>query len=101
PRHADTCDVDGDAPGLDGRVLLPVLGEPPAEAAAGGRLEVGEEDGEPRLAYFDRRFPLAPGTGSLPLAELLAAQRYELAFWREAAARVNYRRFFDIVALVA
>ena len=36
--------------------------------------------------------------------ELLAladAQHYRLAFWREAATRINYRRFFDVSDLAA
>ena len=43
----------------------------------------------------------APGTEQLPLPDLLAAQHYELACWRTAAAELNWRRFFDISSLIA
>jgi (1->4)-alpha-D-glucan 1-alpha-D-glucosylmutase len=35
------------------------------------------------------------------LAALLAAQHYSLTHWRDAAERINWRRFFDINGLVA
>src|SRR5205823_7480553 len=35
------------------------------------------------------------------LDELLNAQSYRLAFWRVAAAEINYRRFFDVNDLAA
>jgi (1->4)-alpha-D-glucan 1-alpha-D-glucosylmutase len=35
------------------------------------------------------------------LLQCLDAQAYELADWREAAARINWRRFFDIHELIA
>ena len=53
------------------------------------------------MRYYERAFPVAAGTEALPLRELLAAQHYELADWRDAAERINYRRFFDVADLVA
>ena len=73
-----------------GRVLLPVLGDDP-DALNDLRLEGGE------LRYFDKRYPLAPGTESL--ADPVKAhehQHYELVSWRRAATDQNYRRFFAI-----
>ena len=89
-QYAEVFDIDWEAPGLEGKVLLPVLGAPLADVVAAG--ELVEEDGE--LRYYDRRFPLS-GDGSLE------HQHYELAHWRDAATRGNYRRFFDIADLVA
>jgi (1->4)-alpha-D-glucan 1-alpha-D-glucosylmutase len=40
---------------------------------------------------------IAPDAAAL--LKLLSRQHYELAFWREAATRINYRRFFDISSL--
>jgi len=38
-----------------------------------------------------------PGKNSAgALGDLLAAQPYRLAFWQEAAGKLNYRRFFDV-----
>jgi (1->4)-alpha-D-glucan 1-alpha-D-glucosylmutase len=74
------------------------------------------------LRYFERHLPVndagaaailarASGPGVASLAEALDdptlvravvdVQFYEPAFWREASARINYRRFFDIAGLAA
>jgi (1->4)-alpha-D-glucan 1-alpha-D-glucosylmutase len=42
-----------------------------------------------------------PGTEDLPLAELVDAQHYRLAYWRVGDEELNYRRFFDIDTLAA
>ncbi|MEV1010242.1 malto-oligosyltrehalose synthase [Streptomyces sp. NPDC049881] len=92
-RYAHWFDIDWAAGG--GRVLLPVLGGP-----LGGELDaLTVEDGT--LRYYDHRFPLRPGTGDLPLPELLDAQHYRLAWWRLARTELNYRRFFSISELIA
>ncbi len=76
----------------DGHVILPVLGDPLDDVM--GRLEVvGDE-----LHLGPQRFPLAPGTESLPAAEALARQHYRLQWWRDPAR--NVRRFFTIDGLV-
>jgi len=99
--YAHWFDVDWAA--RDGRLLLPILAGPPEDCA--GDLVVdraGDEcagDGEPVLRYFEHVLPLAPGTAELPLAELLAAQHYELADWRVASTELNWRRFFDVTTL--
>jgi (1->4)-alpha-D-glucan 1-alpha-D-glucosylmutase len=102
--HAHVFDIDWDAPGREDTVVLPVLDGQPGELIERGDLRLDAGDGEPALAYYDRRFPLAPGTlervGEDPGA-LLACQHYRLCDWREAPAAVNYRRFFDIADLVA
>ncbi|SEG09490.1 maltooligosyl trehalose synthase [Actinacidiphila yanglinensis] len=127
-RYADWFDIDWAARG--GRVLLPVLGEPlpdvlgelavvtdkRAERARGhavadqversGPGERGAQGGAAGgggkvLAYYEHRFPLRPGTEDLPLPELVAAQHYELAYWRTARTDLNYRRFFTISDLIA
>lgn len=98
----------------EGRVLLPVLGRPRAEVLARHELDVVVEEGEAVLAYFDHRFPLAPGSSdelvhsragdgaSEPamMAELLESQHYRLALWRVGRHEGNYRRFFDVDGLV-
>ncbi|HST66575.1 MAG TPA: malto-oligosyltrehalose synthase, partial [Mycobacteriales bacterium] len=73
-----------------GRVLLPVLGDGP-DALNDLRLEDGE------LRYFDKRYPLAPGTETLDdPVKAHEHQHYELVSWRRASTDQNYRRFFAI-----
>ncbi|WP_340556832.1 malto-oligosyltrehalose synthase [Streptomyces sp. GSL17-111] len=90
--YAHWFDIDWEAG--DGRVLLPVLG---------GRLN--EELGALRVAdgvltYAEHRFPVRPGTETLPLPELLDAQHYRLGWWRLARTDLNYRRFFSVSELI-
>jgi (1->4)-alpha-D-glucan 1-alpha-D-glucosylmutase len=100
-------DIDWTAGG--GRLLLPVLGGPVPDCLddltvdpAGLRESdaAGGTGGEPVLRYGGHVLPLRPGTATLPLPDLLAAQHYELADWHRAAAELNWRRFFDITTLI-
>jgi (1->4)-alpha-D-glucan 1-alpha-D-glucosylmutase len=75
-----------------GRLLLPVLGESPDEL---DKLTV--EDGE--LRYYDKRFPIAGGTGEGTPREIHDRQHYELVNWTRGDSELNYRRFFAIVDL--
>ena len=104
--HARVFDIDWDAPGLDGKLLLPVLGKPLAEVvAAASSRSIATIRGAPSLRYYERAFPLAAATprcwqlGRSPSCS--AAQHYRLADWRDGPQRINYRRFFDITDLVA
>jgi (1->4)-alpha-D-glucan 1-alpha-D-glucosylmutase len=98
-------DVDWAA--QDGRLLLPILAGPAASCLADisvgapGDPAGGAAPGEPVLHYLDHVLPVRPGTAGLPLAELLDAQHYRLADWRDAATRLNWRRFFDVTSLIA
>ena len=102
-------DIDWDL--CDGRIGLPVLGAPLSEVVAAGDLRLVPHDGAVALAYYDQRFPLAPGTaglappGSVPsgehLADILDRQHYVLADWRAADQVLGYRRFFDVDSLIA
>ena len=89
-RYAEAFDVDWDFGG--GKVRLPVLGDEPNPA-----FEI--IDGE--LAYYENRFPLAPGTaddGASP-SQVHSRQNYELMNWRRADSELNYRRFFAVNTL--
>jgi (1->4)-alpha-D-glucan 1-alpha-D-glucosylmutase len=121
-------DVDWAA--QDGRLLLPILAGPAGDClgdisvgtagegptategtTAGEGMAPGEgtapeatarlAPGEPVLRYFDHVLPIRPGTAGLPLADLVGAQHYRLAYWRDAATQLNYRRFFDVTSLIA
>jgi (1->4)-alpha-D-glucan 1-alpha-D-glucosylmutase len=97
--YADWFDVDWSA--HDGRMLLPILGGRPETVLGDLRVEPdGGPDGEPTLRYFDHVLPLRPGTAGLPMAGLLEAQRYLLAWWRDAATDLNWRRFFNVSSLI-
>ncbi len=101
--HAHWFDVDWDAE--DGRVLVPVLGQSLEAVLAAGELSLAKDGGrhgdEVVLRYYDHVFPVRPGTESLELADLVAAQCYRLCDWREGGTRLNYRRFFDVTTLAA
>ena len=89
-RYAEAFDVDwlfG-----DGRVRIPVLGDEPHP-----EFEIVEGE----LAYFDNRFPIAPGTADdgASANEVHRRQNYELINWRRADAELNYRRFFAVNTL--
>ncbi|MFD3544857.1 malto-oligosyltrehalose synthase [Streptomyces sp. NPDC058655] len=83
-------DIDWEAGG--GQVLLPVLPGPAGECD----LRV---DGDV-LRHGEQEFPLRKDTAGLELPELLAAQWYRPAWWREARTSLNYRRFFTIAELI-
>jgi (1->4)-alpha-D-glucan 1-alpha-D-glucosylmutase len=98
-RYAHWFDIDWAAE--DGRMLLPILGGPLEECLRELAVaEHGGPDGEAVLRYYEHEFPLRDGTHALPLPELLGAQYYRLACWREASRHLNWRRFFDITTLI-
>ncbi|MEU6760423.1 malto-oligosyltrehalose synthase [Streptomyces sp. NPDC046685] len=88
--YARWFDIDWEAGG--GQVLLPVLAGPVESCEL-------RADGEV-LRYGEQEFPLREGTAGMALPELLAAQWYRPAWWREARTGLNYRRFFTISDLI-
>ena len=90
-------DVEWDA--ADGRVIVPKLGDPIDQVVAAGGLTIGDGDRGPELRSGPLRFPLAPGTEHLDVAEAVQRQHYRLQWWREPMR--NVRRFFTIDDLVA
>src|SRR5205823_1299228 len=58
-------DIDWNAPTrpeLQGRVLLPMLGNPYGEVLESQQLQLEFGGGAFRIRYFEHRFPIAPGT---------------------------------------
>jgi (1->4)-alpha-D-glucan 1-alpha-D-glucosylmutase len=119
-RTAKWFDVEWESerPSLQGRVLVPVLGDTLEDVLERGELSLVRQDEHIRLKYFDRTFPLSPETestltdddlsrwhegkeGRKRMRELVDAQRYRLAFWKRASVAINYRRFFDVDDLIA
>ncbi len=101
-----------------GRMLLPILAGPVEDclgdltvdryghavsdaAESPGHRAADVPEDEPVLRYFDHVLPLRPGTAGLPLDDLLRAQHYRLAHWRDGATELNWRRFFDVTSLIA
>jgi (1->4)-alpha-D-glucan 1-alpha-D-glucosylmutase len=75
---ADFFDIEWHPPsaGLQDKILLPFLGKPFGQVLESGDLKVVYEDGRLQLAYFERRFPIAPKSwpAILELALSLSAE---------------------------
>ncbi|MET3723613.1 malto-oligosyltrehalose synthase [Sphingomonas trueperi] len=107
---------------LRGKLLAPFLGVPLDEALRSGAIRlVRDAEGMALVAHDTHRFPIRPEDrealaelddhtlarqfdaatpeGYTQLAKLHARQHYRLAWWRTAADRINWRRFFDITEL--
>ena len=101
--HAVAFDIDWEHGG--GRVRLPILGGDLDALIAAGDVRVDPEPApdapDGTLVYFEHVLPLAPGSHSLgpDVRAVLAAQHYELRFWRDQASELNYRRFFGVSEL--
>jgi malto-oligosyltrehalose synthase len=109
-RYGAFFDIDWEDPDpeLHGKILLPVLGDRLEACLDRGEIKLTDDRAEPELRYFDQRFPIDPKTlsgetpaGAEALLRLLGSQHYLLSPWREAAWRIDWRRFFDINQLVA
>jgi (1->4)-alpha-D-glucan 1-alpha-D-glucosylmutase len=98
--HAPWFDIDWDRGG--GKIILPILGSPLAEALERGEISIDAEVDPPQLRYFEHRLPLvaAPKDERVDVKAVLGSQHYELIHWREGPERINYRRFFDISDLI-
>ncbi|PWK35468.1 malto-oligosyltrehalose synthase [Cupriavidus plantarum] len=119
-RYAHHFDIDWDSrdPALAGKVHVPILGERYWDTLKSGALSIERDaEGHAVLRYGEQTLPLAdspsmtadtPDTPDKPDAPdtpeawnaLLERQHYRLAWWRTAAAELNWRRFFEITELV-
>jgi (1->4)-alpha-D-glucan 1-alpha-D-glucosylmutase len=86
--YANWFDIDWDRR----RLLIPVLADDPDALDA---LTVSGDE----LHYYDKRFPIADGTGEGTAREVHDRQNYELVNWKRGDSELNYRRFFAIVEL--
>jgi (1->4)-alpha-D-glucan 1-alpha-D-glucosylmutase len=96
---------DVDWAGGDGKVVLPVLGQPLAEVVAAGGVAAETVGCEPAASVDGFVVPLRPDgphpppDGVADWEVILAQQHYRLVPWRGAPR--NYRVFFDISSLAA
>jgi (1->4)-alpha-D-glucan 1-alpha-D-glucosylmutase len=118
--YAGYFDIDWRSPDplVRGRVLLPILGKPYAQALRDGDVRLAWQGRDYLLHVHDNPLPLAPPTieplrgagpsrvlaahdathepGFRALHALLEQQHYRLALWKLANDTIDYRRFFDI-----
>lgn len=105
--HATAFDIDWEFGG--GKVRVPVLGADLADVLDEISYDPTPADDAPDglIRYYDHAFPVAPGTGTDAAASgsreavsaLLDTQNFELRFWQDEAADLNYRRFFAVTTL--
>jgi len=105
--HATAFDIDWEFGG--GKVRVPVLGDHLDAVIDEISYDPTPADDAPDglIRYYDHAFPVAPGTGTDAAASgsrdaieaLLDAQNFELRFWQDEAAELNYRRFFAVTTL--
>ena len=126
-RYASFFDINWAPPNPASRdkVLLPVLEDDYEKVLQAGKLWLVFENGKFFLAYYAKKFPINTGTiaaggidnpGKMPdelngtagnahsfdkLDSLIQRQNYRLAYWRDGAKEINYRRFFDVTEMVA
>src|SRR5712672_713173 len=96
--YASYFDIDWHPPSrsLDGKILLPVLGRPFAEALESGEFKLIFSDGRLFLQYFESLFPLAPKTYLVILAKNTEKLRQQLG--EESTV---YQEYSGIVAAFA
>ncbi len=118
-RYAHYFDIDWtpEHRSLHGKVLLPYLDRPYADALNAAAIRVVDENGAWKVAHYDSRWPVSESDivergdaaqfnaendeGRERLNALLERQNYRLDEWRVAPERINWRRFFDITELAA
>jgi (1->4)-alpha-D-glucan 1-alpha-D-glucosylmutase len=59
-RYARFFDIDWRGTGVEGKVLVPILGRPYGQALEAGEIRLVLEEGGLRVAYFDHRLPVDP-----------------------------------------
>ena len=122
--YASWFDIDWDPPeeSLRGKVLAPFLPDPYETSLSSGAIQLVYDDKAQafQIDACGARYPVAPDTldedgdpaprvqdydgrdaqGRRRLHALLSRQHYQLAWWRTAAERINWRRFFEVNELI-
>jgi (1->4)-alpha-D-glucan 1-alpha-D-glucosylmutase len=126
-RYAHFFDIDWNSqiPTLRDKVLLLVLEDDYRKVLDAGKLRLVRDNEKFFIAYYERKFPVNAQSISAceidnsersvrelngtagnarsfdKLDALIQRQHYRLAYWRDAAKEINYRRFFDVTEMVA
>jgi (1->4)-alpha-D-glucan 1-alpha-D-glucosylmutase len=96
--YASFFDIDWGTADQPLRLELPILGDSLDTLIERGEIILDPDTRD--VVYHETRLPLAPGTDlQSSIREVLAAQHYELVFWRRSSEHMSYRRFFDITDL--
>jgi (1->4)-alpha-D-glucan 1-alpha-D-glucosylmutase len=82
-------------PELQGRILVPVLGEPYGKALESQRLQLGYADGAFSIHYFDHRFPVSPDSYGMILEQQLPELQSALA--ADSPAHVEYESILTAI----
>ncbi len=98
-------DIDWRHPKYRGQVMLPILGAELDEVIAGGQVALTPDaDG---IRVYDQVLPLSARSlgkfadlKAAPLRDVLDAQHYALAYWKDTNTQINYRRFFTVNGLI-
>lgn len=99
---------------LDGKLMVPFLGEDLQEAINTGKLFLAKNNDELFLQYADTLYPVNSETYTLVqdkgtdqvnkdtrlLNKIVEQQHYRLCKWDETDHKINYRRFFTINGLI-
>lgn len=113
-QYASYFDIDWDASGSEGKVVLPYLPYSLEESIRKNLLKINAVGEAFCLDVSMNRLPLslesqrylskktlkALNLDDASLIELIGLQHYRLVPWMEGHRRVNYRRFFDIQGLI-
>jgi len=115
-RYASVFDIDWEAPGMEGRLMVPFLGSSAEEAVNNGHIQLVEKGGVTLIQSGDQFYPLRKETrdqisseGSSPekinadkeaFLRIVNGQHYALCSWQDTDRQINYRRFFTVNQLI-
>jgi (1->4)-alpha-D-glucan 1-alpha-D-glucosylmutase len=93
--HFDIAWTDSTRPEHDGRVLVPILGDPFAKVLESQQLRLEYAAGVFTVSYFEHRFPVAPRTSGMILG--LRTDALEQRLGGESEALIEYQSILTAV----
>jgi (1->4)-alpha-D-glucan 1-alpha-D-glucosylmutase len=96
--YAEFFDIDWAAssrPQLQGRVLIPILGEPYGKVLEAGQLQLRFSDGEFGIFYFEHRFPVTPRSYGMVLG--LRQEDLSGVLGAESSALLEYQSILTAI----
>jgi len=114
--YAPVFDIDWEAPGMEGKLMVPFLGSGVEEAVNNGHISLVERNGVLVIESGDQVYPLRKETlegissdgaavkkinaDKKELLEIVNGQHYALCGWQDTDRQINYRRFFTVNQLI-